>query len=229
MRDGKQRDTLTRIIKSSSTNKGIHMAEIMREIGRVKQVQIQRSSLKLGERPTRIYDPSPLLVMDCISVNPSGVTGLMMDGAQIIDVHNVQHPDTKSSGSNGVSVSFTGHYREIRAQYGPHLIDGCAGENILIEADRKFLLADLGVRLAFENAHTGEIAYVDDLMVAAPCVEFSHYVNKANLKTAPLPADQLKATLQFLNDGRRGFYATVFNTATIQAGDRVFAVKIEGK
>jgi hypothetical protein len=205
------------------------MAEIMREIGRVKQVQIQRSSLKIGEKSARVYNPSPLLVVDCISVNSYGVTGLMADGAQIIDVHNAQHPTTKNSGVNGASVSFTGHYREIRAQYGTYLVDGCAGENILIEADRKFTLADLGVRLAFENAQTGEVAYLDDLMVAAPCVEFSHYVQKANQESAPLAADQLKATLQFLNDGRRGFYATAFNTATIQAGDRVFTVKIEGK
>ena len=205
------------------------MAEIMREIGRVKQVQIQRSSLKLGEKPRRIYDPAPLLVVDEISVNHHGVTGLMADGAQLIDVHNAEHPSTRNSGANGVSVGFTGHYRDMRAQYGTHLTDGIAGENILIEADRQFRLDDLGVRLAFENAQTGEVAYLDDLVVAPPCVEFSHYVNKANLKSSPLPADQLKATLQFLGDGRRGFYATAFATAVIQAGDRVLAVKIEGK
>lgn len=205
------------------------MAEMLREIGRVKQVQIQRSSLKMGEKPTRIYNPAPLLVVDSVSVNAHGVTGLIADGGQIVDVHNAQHPNTKNQGINGVSVSFTGHYHKMRGQYGPHLIDGIAGENILIEADRKFLLDDLGIRLAFENAQTGEIAYLDDLMVAAPCVEFSHYVNKANLVSSPLPADQLKATLQFLNDGIRGFYATPFSTAAIQAGDRVFAVKIEGK
>ncbi len=205
------------------------MAEIMREIGRVKQVQIQRSSLKRGEKPNRIYDPAPLLVVDNVAINAHGVTGLMADGGQIIDVHNAQHPNTKNSGVNGVSVNFTGHYREMRNQYGAHLADGIAGENILIEADRKFSLADLGVRLAFENAHTGEVAYLDDLIVAAPCVEFSHYVNKANLESSPLSPDQLKATLQFLNDGIRGFYATPFSTATIQAGDRVFTVKIEGK
>lgn len=205
------------------------MAEIMREIGRVKQVQIQRSSLKLGEKPTRIYSPTPLLVVDSVSINAHGVTGLMADGGRIIDVHNAQHPSTKNSGINGVSVSFTGHYRQMRERYGTHLVDGCAGENILVEADRKFSLENLGVRLAFENAHTGEIAYLDDLMVAAPCVEFSHYVHKANLESSPLTADQLKATLQFLSDGMRGFYATPFSTALIQAGDRVFAVKIEGK
>lgn len=205
------------------------MAEIMREIGRVKQVQIQRSSLKRGEKPTRIYDPAPLAIVDCVSINTQGVMGLMADGAQLIDVHNTQHAATRNSGVNGVSISFTSHYRQIRAQYGAHLVDGCAGENILIEADRKFALADIGVRLAFENAHTGEIAYLDDLMVAAPCVEFSHYVHKANLKSAPLPAEQLKTTLQFLNDGIRGFYATSFSTAVIQPGDRVFSVRIEGK
>ena len=36
----------------------------MREIGLIKLVQIQRSSLKQGQRPQRYYDPTPLLVVE---------------------------------------------------------------------------------------------------------------------------------------------------------------------
>src|SRR5437763_11509151 len=35
----------------------------LHEIGRVKQVQVQRSSLKVGERPHAYYDPTPLFVV----------------------------------------------------------------------------------------------------------------------------------------------------------------------
>jgi hypothetical protein len=36
----------------------------MREIGLIKQLQIQRSPLKQGQRPLRYYDPAPLLVVE---------------------------------------------------------------------------------------------------------------------------------------------------------------------
>jgi hypothetical protein len=35
----------------------------MREIGSIKQLQIQRATLKQGQRPQRYYDPAPLLVV----------------------------------------------------------------------------------------------------------------------------------------------------------------------
>jgi MOSC domain-containing protein YiiM len=201
------------------------MAEKMREIGRVKQVQIQRSSLKTGEKPFRVYNPAPLLMVDHLTISPDGVVGALADGTQMIDVHNARHPATKNQGDNGISVNFTAHYDAMRAQFGAHLTNGCAGENILVEAEKRLTLDDLGVRLAFESAATGEITYVDNMRVAAPCVEFSHYVQQANLITTPLPAEQVKATLQFLGNGRRGFYATALTPAIIQPGDRVFAVE----
>ncbi len=44
-------------------------------IGRIKLVQVQRSSLKAGERPNRYYDPAPLLPVDGLLLSPSGVVG----------------------------------------------------------------------------------------------------------------------------------------------------------
>jgi hypothetical protein len=46
-----------------------------------------------------------------------------------------------------------------------------------------------------------------------------------------LPAPQLKETLQFLDDGKRGFYATVVgqsNEMVVQAGDKVFVDDTDG-
>ncbi len=194
----------------------------MREIGRVKLVQIQQSSLKVGERLHVRYDPAPLLVVDSLLLTPSGVVGLTADGGRLIDIHNAQHPESKNQrGANDISIGFTSHYQAMRERFGAHLADGCAGENILIEADDAFKLADLAGRVAIHNSTTGEIVELSELLVAAPCAPFSHFA--AN--QSELPPQALKQTLQFLNDGRRGFYVQLAEgqrTGQVQAGDRVF-------
>ena len=61
---------------------------------------------------------------------------------------------------------------------------------------------------------------VDEIIVATPCVEFSRYA-------LDYPADQppdrrVADTVAFLNNGVRGFYGAMRETATIRVGDRVF-------
>ena len=199
----------------------------MREIGTIKLLQVQRSSLKAGERPYRYYDPTPLRVVDGLLLVPGGVVGLAADGQRVIDVHNADHPASKNQrGVNGISVGFTSHYQAIRECFGSHLTDGCAGENILVEADRTLALGDLGGRLAIETAG-GALVYLADLLVAAPCVEFSQFAVGQGER---LPPEALKATLQFLDDGMRGFYASLASDsaeAIVRAGDRVFVVSAD--
>ena len=92
----------------------------------------------------------------------------------------------------------------------------------MIRKSGKMILAQ---QIAIENAETGQKIFLDVLSFAAPCEEFSHFV--ANSQHEKLPAAELKSTLQFLNNGRRGFLLVLSNdqeTATVQAGDRVFAV-----
>ncbi len=168
-------------------------------------MQVQRSSLKAGERPNRYYDPAPLLPVDGLLLSPSGVVGLPTGGEQLIDVHNAEHPSSKNvRGANGISIGFTSHYREMRERFGPHLTDGIAGENIVVESDRSFALADLGQRLVIQTA-SGALINLAELLVAAPCNEFSQFAASQGER---LPPEVIKATLQFLNDGLRGFYAT---------------------
>ena len=150
------------------------------------------------------------------------MVGLVAGGERVIDVHNVDHPSSKNQrGLNGISVGFTGHYQAMRERCGPHLADGCAGENILVEADRTFALGDLGGRLAIETAG-GAIVHLADLLVAAPCAEFSQFAAGQGER---LPPEALKATLQFLDGGIRGFYTRLASApadAVVRAGDRVF-------
>ncbi len=200
----------------------------MHEIGRIKQVQIQRSSLKPGERLKRYYDPSPLLVVESLELTPDGVFGITIHGKRVMDVHHIDHPTSHNhNGINGVSLGFTSHYKAMRTQFGEHIVDGCAGENILIETDTIIKLPDLESRVAIQSEETGELVYLTNLKVAAPCVEFSQYAANHGL---PLAAKPLKAALQFLDHGLRGFYATALAQETstlVKAGDRVFVVDEE--
>ena len=196
----------------------------MREIGLIKHVQLQRSSLKQGQRPQRYYNPAPLLVVERLLLAPAGVSAVSAAGESIIDVHHAGHPESKNRlGTNGISIGFTSHYDAIRDRYGAHLTDGCAGENILVESDHVWSIDQLGVALMIQCAD-GQIVALADLITAAPCVEFSRF---AHLSAEPLTSDQLRTTLQFLDGGMRGFYARLADgqgDAEIRAGDRVFVV-----
>jgi hypothetical protein len=145
-----------------------------------------------------------------------------------MDVHHIDHPTSNNhNGINGVSLGFTSHYAAMRSQFGEHLVDGRAGENILIETDAIMALNDLGNRIAIQSKEIRNFVYLINFKVAAPCVEFSQFAANHGM---PLAAEPLKATLQFLNDGIRGFYATVMAQETlmiVKAGDRVFVVDEE--
>ena len=196
----------------------------MREIGPIKQIQIQRASLKIGQKPYRYYDPSPLQVVRTLLLSARGVVGITEGGEAIIDVHHADHPTSKNRRTNGISLGFTSHYVSMRTQFGPHLLNGCAGENILVETEYEQALSDLEHGIAIKRAKTGHLVYLTNIMVAAPCVEFSQF---AVCDIVPLAGEWLKETLQFLHDGRRGFYATLApqrQQATIQVGDIVLAL-----
>src|SRR5260370_16437722 len=152
------------------------MLENMREIGRSKQVQVQPPHLKFGGRPNTYYEPSPLLFVDALLVNPYGAIGVTAEGEHITDIHHAQHQASRySHGKNDLSVGFTSHYAAMRARFGQHLIDGCAAENILVGTERSFTLTDLQKGFAIQNPDTGQIVHLAQLKVAAPCVEFSLY------------------------------------------------------
>ncbi len=201
----------------------------MREIGRIKRLQVQRSRLKLGEKPDRYYDPAPLLPVSRLLLMAKGVIGVTADGEQIIDVHNADHPETRNvNGCNGISIGFSSHYAAMRDHFGVHLIDGIAGENILVETGARQSLADLERGVAIQSAAAGQMIYLKDLLVATPCVEFSRFAATGITgMVPPLANTELKEALQFLDAGQRGFYATLAEAqepVAIQAGDSVFAL-----
>ncbi|GCF09391.1 hypothetical protein KDI_29550 [Dictyobacter arantiisoli] len=111
----------------------------------------------------------------------------------------------------------------MRHEYGDHIYDGVAGENILIETDQTYQLAALGSHLIIKNAQTQQLLYLSELSVAEPCLEFSTFA--LHREEVPASAD-IKQTLQFLSHGRRGFYARQLEASAakhfIYCGDEVF-------
>ncbi len=189
----------------------------MRELGRIVRLQIQRSSLKTGEKPNRVYDPGPLLSVDRLAVGPDGALGWSPDGSWVVDVHHRSHPRTKNEdGAHGLSLGFTSHYAEMRRRFGDRITPGCAGENILVDADGRigFEQLERGVALV---AKDGEIvARLQVLQVAHPCRPFSGWALGGMVES-----EVLKETLRFLDEGTRGFYCQGTGSGIVAVGDRV--------
>jgi hypothetical protein len=62
-----------------------------------------------------------------------------------------------------------------------------------------------------------------DVFAAAPCVEFSRYALR--FPDDARPDETVADALRFLNDGLRGFYASLRGPAVrVALGDRVFVV-----
>lgn len=184
----------------------------MQILGTVQAVQIQRMPLKTGEGADRTYNPAQILPVAKLWLTPEGIMGIAADGEEIMDVHHGQHPRTRFTQFNSLSFGFMHHYAAMRAQFGAHLTDGAAGENIRLEAAPQLDEAALvGARLAFQSAANGSLIELQDVIVAAPCEPFSRFCNGGKVA-----ASELKSTLQFLDGGRRGYYGTVVSAA--QAG-----------
>jgi hypothetical protein len=192
----------------------------VRLIGTIVRLQVQESSLKVGDKPRR-YDPAPIRSVPALRVSAAGVVGLAESGESILDVHHHDHPASKNrGGENGISLGFTGHYGEMRQRFGQHLADGIAGENILIEADRQFVVDELAAGVVVEG-NDGRWLELRPVIVAAPCVEFSRYALK--FPEDARPDATVTEALRFLDAGTRGFYATYKGEpAVIEVGARVF-------
>jgi hypothetical protein len=194
----------------------------VRELGQVKLTQVQPTGLIINTSSGSTYDPSRRLEVNHLLITPQGIEATTPDGKRVLDIHHTDHPQTRSVGGDGVSIGFTSHYAAIRTRFGEHMLDGIAGENITIENEDEIWLEDLGQQIAIVNPGSGRKTLLDVKGYAAPCEEFCHFA--AGSQHERLPADRLKATLQFMGNGRRGFLLVLSDgqqSAQIQPGDSV--------
>ncbi len=190
----------------------------LRPLGKIIRLQIQRSPLKVGEKPNRHYDPSAILAVETLTLTPTGAIARLPDGAELLDVHNAAHPQTRNNDNeNPLSVGFTGHYAAMRQKFGDKVVLGCAGENIIVEANGLTSLDQVAEGIAIQSK--GALVWLKGVMVAAPCKPFTGY-----LLDTLVDAATLKASLQFLDNGLRGYCVSLAQAepVTIAVGDQVF-------
>lgn len=192
----------------------------MREIGQIVRLQVQRSSLKQGDGKIRRYVPDPIRPVPALLLTARGVIGIDGDD-RIVDVHNSEHPASRNrGGENGISFGFTGHYAEMREVFDEQLVDGVAGENILIAYDGRLAESAFGGGCVIQTGD-GRAATLERIIWAPPCVEFTRFA--LQFPEDQRPDRRVTEGLQTLSDGLRGFYASYHgDPVRIAVGDRVF-------
>jgi hypothetical protein len=188
----------------------------VRELGCIARLQVQTEPLKRGEKPDRTYDPSLIREVDELTVTEHGVLGHVNGQDEpILDAHHRDHPRSRFRGDNGLSLGVLGHYTLLRERFGAHVVDGVAGENVLIDHPGRLTLEDLegGVRVLSE-----EPVVLAPVVVAEPCLEFSRLVLGEEAATT-----SVREPLQELRGGMRGFYLGVQlgAGARLRVGDAV--------
>lgn len=189
-------------------------------LGPIVRLQIQKSPLKIGEKPNRRYLPDPIIRVDHLIANRAGMIGVT-NGTEILDVHHRDHPARKNEdGRHGLSLGFTTHYAHMRERFGDHLTTGCAGENVLVDVDRRYTLDDLSQGIVLLDRQRREKARLTDIEVAHPCRPFTGFA----LRYETVAPEVLKDSLVFLDGGTRGFYCTLSaekEPVLIEAGDLI--------
>lgn len=196
----------------------------MRELGKIVRLQVQEDSVKTGTKPYQTYSPTPnLKSVHMLRMNADGVEGIDDGGETLPDVHNATHPNSKFSGDNGISIGFTGHYKEMRDRFGEHLSNGAAGENITVECDDHISLETIenGIVIVGDQ---GEVR-ISPWVILNPCSPFTKFCLQIPGETKP--DRNVTDSLKFLQNGMRGFsaiYTGEVSPAEIRLGDTVYAL-----
>lgn len=183
----------------------------MELIGTVVRLQVQRSRLK--PLPDKRYDPAPLQPVVELEVGPRGCIGVTAAGERVLDVHNADHPDSRNVRlRNGISLMSLDAYTALRQRHGEHLVDGVAGESLLLDG---VLPVDGEVVVETTDGQLRMTA----LQPMPPCVGFTCFC----LQRSGLDSDdEVLAALQGLGDGARGSASPVSAHGVVRAGARLW-------
>lgn len=189
----------------------------MIEVGVIVFVQIQREPMKIHVGEKRIYRTDPLLRVKQLHLSPKGIQGITEEGYTLTDVHHSAHPNSRYRGDNSLSIGFLHHYVSMRQRFGSHITDGVAAENIIVKMNQQWFDVPLADQLLIRT-HAGQDVVLMDITPATPCVEFSQFCLRHESS-----ASDLKDTLRFLDNGRRGYYAkSPGQDFLVQAGDILY-------
>jgi hypothetical protein len=105
------------------------------------------------------------------------------------------------------------------------MVNGIAGENIIIEYSEEVWPDDLSQKLGIENQDKGEMANFEMVSFVSLCVEFSKFYMQSQYKK--IPANKITDILKFLGNGRRGFSLVtnkLHDVINVRPGDKVFVL-----
>ncbi len=186
--------------------------------GYIERLQIQPESVKTNLAAPLGYDPNKLFEVTALKLTPQGCVGVDK-GQDILDIHHRDQARSGYSKNNAVSFNFTSHYQKMQQQFGDRVYLGCAGENIIISSEQLFTRASLSNGIILEESR------LEAIIASPPCAPFAGWVLGVE---NPLP-QTLKAALQFLQHGTRGFYATYSGEEKIiRVGDTI-CIDIKGE
>ncbi len=186
-------------------------------IGRVVLLQVQRQPLKHDG----VYDPAALLEVEELQVSAHGALGRIGD-SWIVDTHHAAHPRGRGRGLRGVSMGMTSHYAAMEERYGGVPL-GVAGENIIVEATRRWEERELAAGVVIRSADGSELEF-PAAPAAAPCLEFTSFLLGLPHRASRHEVD---ADLDFLDGGTRGFIIDASRIRTpspVRLGDEVHAM-----
>ena len=166
----------------------------------------------------RSYQPSAIVPVASILAGPRGVLGRTAGGPDILDVHHQDHPQSRDpKGRAGILFMGTGDYVALRERYGGHVVDGIAGETVLVDAPEG--LAPLNLPPVVTVSTADGSVELRDVREAGPCVEFSRFC----LRQEPSPTVDaaVRQALVDLDHGARGYRSVATTVATIRVGDVV--------
>ena len=169
----------------------------------VIRLQVQTDRIKPGRAPWRTYRPEVLREVETLIATEDGVIGVDEAGTEHVDVHNRTHPHTRDrKGLAGISIMTTGDYAALRDRYGPHLVDGIAGESILLEHEPGLARRDLPATVTLRCADGVQLP-LTGVHVAEPCVEFTRFCLR--LPASDRVGDDVRQGLLDLGRGARGY------------------------
>jgi hypothetical protein len=181
-------------------------------------LQVQSGPVKPGRAPLRVYDPAVIVRVLSINAGPRGVQGITAKGQTVLDVHHQDHPKSRDrKGKAGILLMGTGDYHALRDRYGDHVVDGIAGETVLLDAPDGLAGRTLPTTVTVTTA-TGSLE-LHAVRAAAPCVEFSRFCLRQ-----PVSRDvdeAVRQTLIDLDGGARGYRSIASTAGTISVGDVV--------
>ena len=195
----------------------------MRLLGTVVALHVQVESLKVGTPPQKRYNPAGIRQVKRLGLSADGVESWDENGSLLADVHNLKHPHSKNrEGSNGISICFSSHYNLMRRRFGDHVTDGIAGENILVDMEdsNEIFSEEVFARGIVIEGADGNRVSLQNVIVAAPCVEFSRWALR--FPDDARPDRTVTEAVQFLHEGTRGFYCRFAGSeAIVHVGDNV--------